>query len=61
MIDGLGDRLDKDLNDKFQADQVEKQKHGSLRFRDIQVLPSSQFREAGYTTQRKHAVWVGGR
>lgn len=61
MIDGLGDRLDKDLNDKFQADQAEKQKHGSLRFRDIQVLPSSQFREAGYTTQRKHAVWVGGR
>ena len=61
MIEGLGDRLDRDLNEKFRADQAEKQKHGSLRFRDIHVLPSTQFREAGYTTQRKHAVWIGGR
>ena len=61
MIDGLGDRLDRDLNEKFQAEQAEKQKHGSLRFREIRVLPSTQFREAGYTTQRKHAVWIGGR
>lgn len=55
MLPGLGDRLDKDLKAKFSTDRR------AVSFHEVRVLPSVAYREPGYTTQRKHAAWIGGR
>ena len=55
MLPGLGDRLDNDMKAKFSTETR------SVSFQDVRVLPSGTYREPGYTTQRKHAAWIGGR
>lgn len=52
MMDGFGDRLNYDLLNLYGA--------GDPLSHSIQVVPSANFRERGYTSQRKHASWIGG-
>lgn len=54
MMRGLGDRLAWDLNAKLQQEL----KYYSNN--DLKVTPNSYNREAGYTSQRKYAAWIGG-
>jgi len=48
LLPGLGDRLKVELEAKSDAATP------------VRVFPSSICREAGYTSQRKHAAWIGG-
>lgn len=55
MVAGFGDRLERDLQGL-----VAKSTNRSHRHMNIRVVPSSAHREAGYTSQRKIAAWIGG-
>lgn len=54
---GFGDRLEKDLKNMASA-------KGNVsrgpRSANIRVIPTSTYREAGFTTQRRIAAWIGG-
>jgi actin-related protein len=54
MLPGLGTRLNNDLNKHFMASKDE------IGYMEAKVMPSSTYRESGYTQQRKHAAWIGG-
>eukprot|EP01031_Cornospumella_fuschlensis_P018590 gene18590-22764_t len=56
LLPGLGDRLQRELPQKFLSTPDPKVQ-GLAPF--IRVVPSSQYREPGYTLQRKHAAWIG--
>lgn len=61
MLPGFGDRVLADLkgllhNTKLPGNHSSKHTKGS----EIRVLPSTVFRESGYTSQRKIAAWIGG-
>jgi actin len=51
MLPGLGDRLQRDLVRKCHGDPIS---------HNILVVPNSNYREKGYSTQRKYAPWIGG-
>jgi actin-related protein len=46
MLPGFGDRICEYLHE-----------HGET---DACVFPSTQYHESGYTSQRRHAAWIGG-
>mmetsp|Transcript_14429 Transcript_14429/g.15101 ORF Transcript_14429/g.15101 Transcript_14429/m.15101 type:complete len:391 (+) Transcript_14429:27-1199(+) len=56
MISGFGDRLEKDLAVLISKSTSNNRKYGA----NIRVIPSTANREAGYTSQRKVAAWIGG-
>mmetsp|Transcript_33743 Transcript_33743/g.46246 ORF Transcript_33743/g.46246 Transcript_33743/m.46246 type:complete len:376 (+) Transcript_33743:17-1144(+) len=58
MLPGLGDRLNNDLIKRFTAEP--EYKYIPLTNQTIRVVPNSGYSERGYTSQRKHAAWVGG-
>jgi actin len=63
MLAGLGDRLTNDLNAMFSSRTVNiDEKEAAMRATEIpiRVMPSSFYKESGYTNQRKHAAWQGG-
>jgi len=53
MIKGLGDRLQHEITQRFSKD-------ANTMGAEVRVVPSSGYSEAGYTTQRRHAAWIGG-
>jgi actin, other eukaryote len=53
MMKGLGDRVQEDIQKSFSSID-------DLSTLDVRVSPSSAFREAGFTTQRRYAAWIGG-
>lgn len=55
LIPGFGDRLERDL-----TAMVARGSNRSQRHLNIRVIPSSNHREAGFTSQRKIAPWIGG-
>jgi len=54
-ITGFGDRLESEM-----TKLVKKNATRSQRNLKVRVIPSSSHREAGYTSQRKTAAWIGG-
>ena len=63
MLPGLGDRLINDLNTQFSTNEEDIPSIASHTMSDndkVRVLPSSKYRESGYTQQRKYAAWTGG-
>eukprot|EP01039_Chlorochromonas_danica_P002140 gene2140-2334_t len=57
LLPGFGDRLQRELPGRLSASADPKiQSIASL----VRVVPSSSYREPGYTLQRKHAAWIGG-
>eukprot|EP01038_Epipyxis_sp_PR26KG_P007604 gene7604-10354_t len=57
MLPGLGDRLNAELKMSFQSlTDTKSQQLSSL----IKVIPTSEYREKGYSGQRMHAAWIGG-
>lgn len=57
MIPGFGDRLQNDMMNKFQNEFDSKL---NALYPMIRVVPTSNYREPGYTQQRKFAPWIGG-
>mmetsp|Transcript_5450 Transcript_5450/g.8979 ORF Transcript_5450/g.8979 Transcript_5450/m.8979 type:complete len:375 (-) Transcript_5450:367-1491(-) len=55
MLPGFGDRLESEM-----TKLVKKNATRSQRNLKVRVIPSSSHREAGYTSQRKTAAWIGG-
>lgn len=56
LFTGLGDRLQHDLTSKFERDHdVRNQVISS----NLRIVPNSNYREKGYSSQRKHAAWIG--
>jgi actin-related protein len=53
MMRGLGDRLQSDLQHNFTQNAL-------TNHLGVRVVPSSDYREAGFTTQRRYAAWIGG-
>ena len=58
MLPGLGTRLNNDLNSHFARAEGAGKNEGGLM--QAKVMPSADFRESGYTQQRKYAAWTGG-
>ena len=56
FIPGLGDRIEFELTEKINAAFDSK----GLPLTNTRVLPSSSFKEPGYSYQRKFAPWIGG-
>jgi actin len=59
MTNGLGDRLQNDLQAMFDQNSKAQSSMGET-VSSLRVMPSSYHRESGYTNQRKHAAWQGG-
>lgn len=56
MIPGFGDRLHTELITRLASDpDPRNQSLASV----VRVVPNSNYREAGYTLQRKYAPWIG--
>ncbi len=64
MLSGFGDRLTNDLNALFTSRHIgnasESETAMGVTEAPIRVMPSSFYKESGYTNQRKHAAWQGG-
>lgn len=64
MLPGLGDRLINDLNIQFSANEGDIPSNAGVETRvnddKVKVFPSTNYRESGYTQQRKYAAWTGG-
>jgi len=56
FIPGLGDRIENELTEKINATLDQR----GIPLYSTRVLPSSSFKEAGYSYQRKFAPWIGG-
>lgn len=56
FIPGLGDRIEAELAEKINFTLEQR----SLPLFSTRVLPSSSFKEPGYSYQRKYAPWIGG-
>ena len=54
---GFGDRLERDL--KYMSTS-KMQVSRNTRGMSIRVIPTGTYREAGFTTQRRIAAWIGG-
>ena len=57
LLPGLGDRLHNELNRLSYDDSHAKGLSSPL---PVRVMPSSAYRESGYTHQCKYASWIGG-
>lgn len=55
MLPGFGDRLEQEMKAILTRASIKGQRNLKVR-----VMPSSSHREAGYTSQRKTAAWIGG-
>lgn len=58
MLSGLGDRLGKELSSKITQVGTEGGRN-SFQPYEARVMPTQAYSEAGYTSQRKFAPWVG--
>ena len=56
FIPGLGDRIESELTEKINSTLDQR----GLPLYSTRVLPSSSFKEAGYSYQRKFASFIGG-
>jgi len=59
LLNGLGDRLGKELASKVTQVSTEGGRNNSFQPYEARVMPTQSYSEAGYTSQRKFAPWVG--
>lgn len=58
MLPGLGDRLFEELREKVSTEFD--MGRCAISGNHTRVIPTSQYSERGFTSQRKHAAWTGG-